>query len=42
MRLRQLHNESSSEPNPLYGGISLLLLEAGSVLYVIDLNSSVD
>ena len=42
MRLRQLHSESSSDPNPLYGGISLLLLEAGSTLYVIELNSSVD
>ena len=42
MRLRQLHSESSSDPNPLYGGISLLLLEDGSTLYVIELNSSVD
>ena len=35
MRPRQLHIESSSDPKPLYGGISLAFFDVGSALYVI-------
>ena len=35
MRPRQLHIESSSDPKPLYGGISLACFDVGSALYVI-------
>jgi len=40
IRLRQLQRESSSEPNPLYGGISRGGNTPGGALYLIESNTS--
>ena len=42
LRLRQVASESSSEPNPLYGGISRGARGSGSALKLMLSNSSAD